>query len=79
MTNERVKLNEGLCLVLVHEANNVPSLNRFRALPDPYVNVFYLGSRNEVEKTHLLFIGAFQGSKSKRIGKGRPAIPNGTK
>ena len=59
MTNERVKLNEGLCLVLVHDATNVPSLDRFRGLPDPYVNVFYLGSRRRLLKSFFTFMFLF--------------------
>ena len=35
---------KGLCRVLVHCASNVPSVDRFRGLPDPYVDVHHLGS-----------------------------------
>ena len=35
---------EGICRVIVHNVNNVPSTERFRGLPDPYVNLFYHGS-----------------------------------
>ena len=35
---------DGVCRVIVHNANNVPSTERFRGLPDPYINVFYHGS-----------------------------------
>lgn len=53
--NDDVKLNEGILLILVHNATNVPSTDRFRGLPDPYVNIFYLGSseRNEKRKNSI--------------------------
>jgi hypothetical protein len=35
---------DGICRVIVHNVINVPSTERFRGLPDPYVNVFYAGS-----------------------------------
>ncbi len=35
---------DGICRVIVHNINNVPSVERFRGLPDPYVNVFYHGT-----------------------------------
>ena len=40
-----VEKSDGLFHVIVHNVCNVPSIERFRGLPDPYVNVFYHGSR----------------------------------
>lgn len=40
----RTKENmDGICRIFVHQAENVPSVDRFRGLPDPYVNLFYGG------------------------------------
>lgn len=36
--------NYGIFRVIVNNVNNVPSLDRFGGLPDPYVNVFYHGT-----------------------------------
>ena len=44
-----VEKNDGLFRVIVHNVYNVPSTERFRGLPDPYVNVFYHGSFVEIE------------------------------
>ncbi len=35
---------DGICRVIIHNVNNVPSIERFGGLPDPYVNLFYHGT-----------------------------------
>ena len=82
--NDDVKLNEGILLILVHNATNVPSMDRFRGLPDPYVNIFYLGSSTRKDKKKRIEFQIFcllfsQELKNKRIGNDRLAIQLGTK
>jgi hypothetical protein len=37
-------MGDGIFQVIVHNANKIPLTERFRGLPDPYVNLFYHGS-----------------------------------
>lgn len=39
---------DGLFRAIVHNVENVPSTERFRGLPDPYVNLFYHGILSKI-------------------------------
>ena len=44
MTDVNTSNNDGICRISVHNTENVPSTERFRGLPDPYVKIIYHGS-----------------------------------
>ena len=44
MSDVNVVKKDGICRIIVHNINKIPSPSRFRGLPDPYVNVFYHGT-----------------------------------
>ncbi len=44
MSDVNAARRDGTFRIIVHNANNVPSTERFQGSPDPYVNVFYHGS-----------------------------------
>lgn len=41
MTSEK---SDGLFRVIIHQIENVPSIEIFRGLPDPYVKILYHGN-----------------------------------
>jgi hypothetical protein len=43
MDDVNVTKRDGIFRIIVHNVNNVPSPERFRGLPDPYVNILYHG------------------------------------
>jgi hypothetical protein len=44
MSDVNVAKKDGIFRTIIHNVNNVPSTERFRGLPDPYINIFYHGS-----------------------------------
>lgn len=44
MDDVNVAKRDGIFRVILHNVENVPPTERFRGLPDPYVNIFYHGS-----------------------------------
>jgi len=63
MNDVNMTKKDGSFRIIVHNVNNVPSLERFRGLPDPYVNVFYNGSFIFDRKFLLNFIFYLLGIK----------------
>jgi len=62
MSDTKMAKNDGIFRVIVHNVNNVPSTERFRGSPDPYINVFYYGSLisfDFIKKFLLYFILLF--------------------
>ncbi|CAF4514045.1 unnamed protein product [Rotaria socialis] len=47
MDNVNVTNRDGVFQIIVHNVENVPSPERFRGSPDPYVNVFYHGIKKQ--------------------------------
>ncbi|CAF0934963.1 unnamed protein product [Rotaria sordida] len=47
MDDVNVANRDGLFRVIIHNVNNVPSTERFRGSPDPYINIFYHGIKKQ--------------------------------
>lgn len=43
MSDTNAGNKNGIFRIIIHNVNNVPLTERFRGLPDPYINVFYHG------------------------------------
>jgi len=54
MSDVNVTKNDGIFRTIIHNVNNVPSTERFRGLPDPYINIFYHGSFYFHRKFYLI-------------------------